>query len=85
MRSSLFVLILAVLFSSTLAMPDEDRDEQKSPKKGILHHLLRRFVNGICPDQVQCFDHNNYVSSNSNNHGMVAINNRHSLGGFYLI
>ena len=47
MRASLFMLILAVLLSSTLAMPYEDRDEQKSPNNGILHYLLHRFTNDI--------------------------------------
>ena len=47
MRASLFMLILAVLLSSILAMPYEDRDEQKSPNNGILHYLLHRFTNDI--------------------------------------
>ena len=47
MRASLFMLIFAVLLSSTLAMPYEDRDEQKSPNNGILQHLLHQYKKGI--------------------------------------
>ena len=43
MKASLFILILAVLLSSTLAMPYEDRDEQKRPNNGILQHLAHQY------------------------------------------
>ena len=46
MRASLFILLLATLLSSTLAMPYEDNDEQKSPNNGLLRNLLL-FRNGI--------------------------------------
>ena len=46
MRASFFMLILAVLLSSSLAMPYEDRDEQKSPNIGILQHLVHQYKNG---------------------------------------
>ena len=52
MRALLFMLILVVLLSLILAMPYEDRNEQKTANNGILRHLLHLFGNSmmyICP------------------------------------
>ena len=48
MRALLFMLILAVLLSSTLAMPYEGRNERKTPNNGILHYLAYIYLETVC-------------------------------------
>ena len=62
MKASLFILILAVLLSSTLAMPYEDRDEQKRPNNGILQHLAHQYSDIFFYDVINSTCKNNLSS-----------------------